>query len=215
MFLKGMALIIVFAGGLMLWSAGRLLWHRGWLLGWLRGMTGFAFIAASGVFALATVDIFSYRQLEQGAVATLNFDALGAQHFRVLLVDAEGNESRYELRGDQWQLDARVINGGDTLAWLGATSAYRLDRLGGRYYALEKESQTEPAAHALATSVSIVDVWQWLQQWHGSEWIDTRYASVNFMPMADGALYEVSLSHAGLSARPLNDRAQEAVNRWK
>lgn len=213
MLFNGMALIIAFVGILLLWFAGKLLLRRGWLLGWLRGTAGLGFIVASGAFALAAVDIFSYRQVEQGAVATLSFDALGTQHFRVLLVDAAGKESRYELHGDQWQLDARIFK--STLALADGKSAYRLDSLSGRYYALEDESQAAPVVHSLRASIGRVDIWQWLQERHKLSWVDAQHAGVNFVPMADGALYEVGFSHAGLLARPLNDRAQEAVNRWK
>ena len=46
-------------------------------------------------------------------------------------------------------------------------------------------------------------------------WIDAVYGNAAFVPMEDGALFEVTLSHTGLLARPLNDPAKEAVNRWQ
>jgi hypothetical protein len=45
--------------------------------------------------------------------------------------------------------------------------------------------------------------------------IDAVYGSATYLPMADGALYEVSLSHTGLLARPLNASAEEAINTWR
>jgi len=35
------------------------------------------------------------------------------------------------------------------------------------------------------------------------------------LPMGDDALYEVTLSNTGLLARPLNDPASKALERWQ
>ncbi|BFM16378.1 hypothetical protein R50073_25610 [Maricurvus nonylphenolicus] len=216
MLFDGLALFIALLCCLLLWAAGALLWKRGWLLGWLRGMAGTALILFGAVMAFAAVDVFSYKQLQsEQTIATLSFDALGTQHYRVLLVDASGRESRYELRGDQWQLDARFLKWKGSLARWGLKPGYRMDRLGGRYYSLEKERNAERTVYDLNGSQSTVDVWQWIKSAEGWPGIDAAYGSATFVPMADGALYEVRVSTTGLLARPLNDRAQSAVNRWQ
>ena len=38
-------------------------------------------------------------------------------------------------------------------------------------------------------------------------WLDALYGSATFLPMADGALYEIKVSQSGLVARPLNQAA--------
>ena len=45
--------------------------------------------------------------------------------------------------------------------------------------------------------------------------LDALYGSATFVPMSDGALFEVSLANSGLIARPLNERAQSAIERWR
>jgi hypothetical protein len=45
--------------------------------------------------------------------------------------------------------------------------------------------------------------------------IDAYYGSATYVPMADGARFEVSLSRDALIARPANDVATEAVGRWR
>jgi hypothetical protein len=40
------------------------------------------------------------------------------------------------------------------------------------------------------------------------------YGSATYLPMADGADYEVTVSQSGLVARPLNDAARLAVGAW-
>ena len=93
---------------------------------------------------------------------------------------------------------------------------YRLDRLSGRYYSLEEENSSPRTIYSLTSSSGVIDVWQWLHE-YGLAWniIDASYGSATYLPMEDGALFSVSLSANGLIARPLNDRAQAAVDRWK
>ena len=44
--------------------------------------------------------------------------------------------------------------------------------------------------------------------------VDAFYGTATYVPMADGARYEVSLSRDALIARPANDRARDAVGGW-
>jgi hypothetical protein len=40
------------------------------------------------------------------------------------------------------------------------------------------------------------------------------YGSATYLPMSDGALYEIKVSQSGLVARPMNQAAREAVSGW-
>jgi hypothetical protein len=44
--------------------------------------------------------------------------------------------------------------------------------------------------------------------------VDALYGSATYLPMVDGALYEIKVSQSGLLARPLNQAAREAVGSW-
>jgi hypothetical protein len=46
-------------------------------------------------------------------------------------------------------------------------------------------------------------------------WLDALYGSAAYVPMADGAAYEVKVSQSGLTARPLNQAARSAVGGWQ
>jgi hypothetical protein len=57
-----------------------------------------------------------------------------------------------------------------------------------------------------------VDVWKIFHSNPG--WVpvvDAVYGSATYLPMKDGALFEISLSNTGLVARPINEVAREAV----
>ena len=208
-------LIIVLALIFVLVSA-KLLIGRGWLLGWLRGMLGLVLLAASVVFGLSALDFYSYKQMDKDAsIANVSFTRLASQQFKVSLVDSAGTEAIYELSGDLWQLDARVLKWSKAMRSLGLTPGYRLDRLSGRYVALEEERNAPRTVYELSNSRSVLDVWQWLRDFGSDSLISASYGSATYLPMADGALFSVRLSQTGLAAYPLNDRAKSAVEGWE
>jgi hypothetical protein len=44
--------------------------------------------------------------------------------------------------------------------------------------------------------------------------VDAYYGTATYLPMADGARFEVTLSRTALLARPVNDAARQAVGDW-
>lgn len=194
----------------------RLLLRRNWLLGWLRGMVGLVLLGLAVFAVLVALDLYSYKQLsKEHPLANLSFTRLAPQHYQVNLVDGEGDEHRFELYGDLWQLDARIIKWNDRLARLGVAPGYRLDRISGRYLSLEEEQTAPRSVHSVSGSNSTLDVWQWLRQHGGINLMDASYGSATYLPMADGALFAVTLAPSGLVARPLNARAKSAVEGWQ
>lgn len=212
-----LAFVIVLIGAYLAYRALRVLVRGSWIAGWLRGMFGLALLAVALVVLLGAYDVFRYKQIMfEQVVATIDFKKVGEQHYEALLVDSKGTEQRYTLHGDQWQLDARVVKLKGYLSTFGVRPGYRLERIGGRYYDLEQEHSAKRSVYALNESLYGVDVWKWINKY--PDWmpiVDAVYGSATYLPMADGALYEVSLSHTGLLARPLNASAEEAVNTWR
>jgi hypothetical protein len=204
------ALIAIF----IVYKAGKMLWQNSWFVGFCRGLFGFFLIGVAAVVAVMAFDLYSYKQvLEEQPVATINFDKIEEQHYFAVLSDKNGREQRVELRGDQWQLDARIVKWKGYLAGFGLKPAYRLERLSGRYYDIEQETTEKRTAHSVHPSLYGVDVWQIIND--HPEWlpvVDAVYGSATYLPMKDGALFEISLSNTGLVARPVNQVARDAVS---
>lgn len=217
MFYDVVAFAVVALGLLLFVLSLKVLARAGWFLGWLRGMFGLLLVGGGALLALTAYDVFSYQQiLSEKSIATLSFEKLDTQRYQATLVDAEGEEQSYELLGDQWQLDARIIKWPGVLSAWGVKPGYRLDRISGRYFSLAKERNAERSVYPLSQSEFGVDVWAWLQTAGQSlPFVSAVYGSATFVPMDDGALFEVSLTSSGLIARPLNERAQMAVSRWQ
>ena len=209
-------LLAVFAAYILFKSA-RFLWKSDWFMGWLRGTMGITFVVIAGVVGSVACDIYSYKKLlSEQSVCNVSFQQLNDQHFIATLTDKQGKAHQFDLRGDQWQIDARVIKWNGFLAKWGVKPAYRLDRISGRYFDLEKETSAARTAHAITASPQGVDLWLLLNK-HGNwvSFVDAIYGSATYLPMKDKATFEVTLSNTGLLARPINDAAREAVSVFK
>jgi len=163
---------------------------------------------------LSAWDLYSYRALlEETPVATVDFRQRGPQHYEALVT--VGEESlEYQLFGDQWQLDARMIKWGATMARLGLDPVFRLERISGRYQALDDERNKPRSVHAIQVS-EVFDVWQWLKRGEPLlKFADAEYGTATYLPMANGARYQVTISNFGLLARPENREAEMALDNW-
>ncbi len=166
---------------------------------------------------LIAIDLRNYRDLlKDEPIAKVSFQQLGPQSFKAVVIIGESLDAReFILMGDQWQLDARVIRWSGLLQSIGGKPGYRLDRISGRYALLSDETQKPRSVHDLSVEPSVLDVWHWL--YLTKDWlpgVDATYGSATFVPMADGALFQVGLGQTGLAAKPLNDAAINAVQTW-
>jgi len=208
--------VIAFIALLLLIVASKLLLRSGWLFGWIRGMVGLVFIVLTLAFALTAYDVLSYRQLSQPQhLATISFKQLAKQEFEAALVLTDGSEKNYTLKGDQWQMDARLIKWPDIVGFSQIKPAYRMDRIQGRYYSIDQQQQAGQTVFALERS-PYLDAWLLLNRYgRNLNLIRMTYGSATYQPMADGAVFKVSLSQHGLVSEPFNDLARDAVVRWQ
>jgi hypothetical protein len=208
-------IFVVIAAFLAVWAA-KLLFKHNWFFGWLRGMAGIALILGVVVLAFMALDIYSYRQLQsEQNIATISFRSLGPQQYSAVFADASGKQQVFELYGDQWQLDSRIIKWDGLLSRMGMKTGYRLDRISGRYLLLDDERTKERRVYTISQSTAGVDVWNWLKDFEIDSVVDARYGNSTFLPMVDGGQYQISVSTTGLLARPLNEPARIAVNQWR
>ncbi len=59
------------------------------------------------------------------------------------------------------------------------------------------------------------DLWAFAHKYQNwLNWVDAVYGSAVFLPMTDGARFQVSIGRTGLIARPANKEARQAVSQW-
>jgi hypothetical protein len=189
---------------------------RRFAAGTSHGMAALIFFLAAAVTVLLGVNLRTYERLTaERPVLRASFARAGDRQFNATLTYPSGAVQGYVLRGDEWQIDARVLKWRGMANVLGFDTIYRLERIGGRYADVELE-RTEPHTVYALHSSERLDAWALLRAWHDYvPWVDALYGSAAYVPMTDGAAYEVTVSQSGLLARPLNGEARLAVGTWR
>lgn len=181
-----------------------------------RGVFGGGMVLAAGaLIGLLGLNIQTYNRLAYDRpVAEISLVQNGPREYTATLKQPDGTEDQYRLLGDQWRVEARVLKWKPWANVLGLDAQYRLDRLSGRYESTQDELHAERSAYDIQPERSSgVDLWPLARQFSQyAPVVDTLYGSGAYMPMADGARYEVRITQSGLIARPLNERAAEAAS---
>jgi len=185
---------------LMAGALGRL--RRRPVRGALRMMTGGTLTALAALLWLAALSLQGfYRLTGEAPVAEIRFTQIGAQRYTATLTTVGGGGTAYELAGDEWQLDARVLKWHGYAQVLGFDNRYRLERLGGRYRDLAAERHAPRTVVDLAADPPF-DLWAVIDRHpHWLPLVDAVYGSAAYLPMRDGARYLISLGASGLIAR--------------
>ena len=211
------ALIIVCAlfGVLFFVAAIRRLRRRRVLGGMAHGAAAAILFLAAACALLVGANLRTYQRLAyEQAAGELQLKRVSDRQFDALLTYPDGERANFALSGDEWQVDARVLKWHAFANMLGFDTAYRLERISGRYARVEDERSQARSVYALNPPQRI-DPWALVHSYHAwVPWIDAHYGSATFLPMADGALYEIKVSQSGLVARPLNQAARDAVSGW-
>jgi hypothetical protein len=210
--LQGSIIFILVVTGLLALAASLfLLFRRGWFLIWLKASFAMSLLASAVAACIALFDILSYQQLmEEVPIATVSIFEKQDQHFDLTLATVDGVEQRFDIYGDQWQLDVRLLTWVGPLAALGKKPLYRLDRISGRYVSLEQARNARQSLYQLAPEGGI-DLWQILQQVPMG--IDANYGSAVYMPMENGAVYAIHLTAKGMNVRPVNAIAKSLLQK--
>lgn len=194
------ALLPLLAGMRLAWR-----WRRGSAAGGrlLRVLLASLLLLAAALLGVLGMSLFGYTRLMQEAeVASLSVRRSAADTFSVELRTADAGLRRFELKGDQWQLDARVLRWKLPALLAGAPSLYRLERLSSRYTDVAQEREAPRSVHALDHG-AFPDLWTLRRQFpQYLDFVDADFGSGAYLPLIDGARYSVSLGpRGGLVAR--------------
>lgn len=171
-----------------------------------------ALVAVVGLGVAVALNLRTYARLtHEEPVAELAFESRGPQRWHATLTTVSDLSKRsFELAGDEWQLDARVLKWRGWANVLGLDARYRLERVSGRYRDIAQERSAPRSVYALGEEPAF-DLWSLASEY--PDWlpfVDAVYGSATYLPMAEGATYEVSLTQSGLIARPQNAAARAA-----
>jgi len=123
-------------------------------------------------------------------------------------------ERFFQLTGDLWQLDLRLLTWHPLLAEFGASPLYKFERLSARYHSLQEERDSPRSLFELEDSNFLSRYWQQLVSVLNGNLINSYYGSAVYAPMADSAEYGVFLTASGIELKPLNESAEQALHSW-
>lgn len=190
----------------------KLLLNRRWLAGFVRGCSGLLLLAVTVVFSFSAYDLSSYSVAEpEKNLVTLSFRKGADNAFIVEFQEASGNFKSFPVSGEQWQLGARMFKWPPLLGAMGLKTGYRLESLRGRYLMLDMERKMAKEPERLSSS-EYIDVWAFANTNPGVLGPLQAYTSTpGFIPIVDGAIFEVVLAGTNLAVRPLNEVAKSVM----
>jgi hypothetical protein len=167
-----------------------------------RMLAGLVLLSLGALAGAIAVGTHGYRALTREDVAArLMVQPAGPQRFEATVRFADGREAKFELAGDQVYVDAHIIKWKPIANALGLHTAYELDRIAGRYQAIEQERAALRTVHSLRRDRP-VDL-PGLRQRYAvlGTLFDAEYGSATFAPVTRTAIMEVRVSSTGLLIR--------------
>src|SRR5215470_2492611 len=175
-----------------------------------RTLLGLLLIALGVLEGTITLGIQGYRALTQEELAArISVHPYAQQKFTAKVQFPDGREASYSLSGDEIYLDARIIKWHALANMLGLSTAYELDRIGGRYRDLEQEKSAQRTLYTLGREKP-VDLYALTRRFPFLEQvIDAKYGSAAYVPVGEPANLELRVSTTGLLIRPAAPKPAE------
>lgn len=159
--------------------------------------------AAVVLVALLSASVYTYHALSgETIIAEIRFDRTGNREYVAYLRTGTRCEERmFPIVGDQWRIDAEFLKWKVWALLLGLDSHYRLDRLEGRYRAVQEQNNEPSSAHDLAdgTALEIVRFASLLGPLNFL--IDATYGASTYQSIDTRQVYYVSKTPTGIITR--------------
>lgn len=193
--------------GIVLLVTARSAWRDRRRVGALVGaLAGALVLSLAALGAAIGIGTRGYRALTREVLAaTIKTEPLaeGPQRFRATVMLADGSLHMFDLAGDEVYVDAHVLKWRPIANLLGLHTAYELDRIAGRYRALQDEQTRDRTVYSLAAAKPFDAFDLARRYWLLSPLVDAEYGSATFIRANQPGVYEVRVSTTGLLVRPV------------
>ena len=160
-------------------------------------------LAAGAVLALFSLGVEGMRALtKEESAARIKVVPSGVQRYDATITFADGRAQTYDLAGDDIYVDGHIVKWTPLANMLGLHTSYRLDRIAGRYSALEQENTARRTVYAIDTPPTI-DLVALGKRLPLRDFFDAEYGSASFVPVAEPGELELMVSTTGLLLRPV------------
>ncbi len=162
------------------------------------------FVATS--LSLLAMNILTYHRLtHETPIAAMHVERLDKQFYRLKFIrlnmdDKKPCYSSYDLQGDEWQVDARIIKWHGWANIIGFDAAFQFDRISGRYQNIELQRTRLPSVFSLEPKEAY-DLWDLKNKYRWLPGLDAKYGQSVFLAMKDKQFYQLYMTQSGLITR--------------
>lgn len=159
-------------------------------------------LSLAALFGTICISIQGYHALtrEQPA-AVVKIEPSGAQKFNARFTFTDGREQVFSLAGDQLYVDAHILKWKPIVNILGLHTAYKLDRVTGRYKKVSDERSKLRTAYALSENEP-VDMFDLRRRFEILKpLVDAEYGSATFIGSKSAEEFKIMVSTSGLLIR--------------
>ncbi len=152
--------------------------------------------------SLVGTNVLTYHRLtHETPIASLQVERLKKQSYQLeLLLFDNCSKTSYSLKGDEWQMDARIIKWYGWANLLGLDASFQLDRLSGRYQNIDQQRMNLPTVFAIEAKPEY-DLWKLKKDHQWLPWLDAEYGQSVFLTMKDNQSYQLYMTQTGIIAR--------------
>ena len=173
------------------------------------GTMSVVFLSFGFLLIAFAMNLYTYQRLSlERHVADIQFFQIGPRKFQATLTLPDKTSKEYELVGDQWQLEAKIIKWSAKGNLIGLDSRYRLERLNVRYSNIAEEKEPHVRTiYSLLDKAGAPGFIQTYKKW--LPWLDAVYINSTATPMADKAKFRIMITQSSLVPYPVNDEAKK------
>jgi len=169
----------------------------------VRSVVALVLFVAASVLALVSLGVQGMRALtHEETAARIKLVPTASQRYTATVSFPDGRVERYELAGDQIYVDGHIVKWTPLANMLGLQTSYRLDRISGRYNALDQENTAPRTVYSLGTP-AIVDLVALGRRLPLADFFDAEYGSATYVPVEGRGELELKVTTSGLLLRPL------------
>lgn len=162
------------------------------------------FSSVSGFLALVSIGTQGYQALnKEESIAKIQVSTYPERKFQARLIFANGEQQVFSLEGDELVIDAYILKWQSWANFLGLHTAYRLERVSGRYQNIDDEKSRPKSVYAINKKAG-KGIAEWRKNYANlSLLLDVEHGSASFVSAENTKEYELTVTTSGLLIRPL------------
>ncbi|WP_444997285.1 hypothetical protein [Aliikangiella sp. IMCC44359] len=171
----------------------------------LQRLTVFLLLAAiTSSASLLVVGTQGYQALtKEELVATINVTPTGEQGYHARMSFPDGSQQIFALKGDELMVDAYILKWKPWTNLLGLHTAYRLERVSGRYKELADE-RSKPRTVFAVNSRAGTGMAKWREDYEMLSFLlDVEHGSASFVNADSADTFNLLVTTNGLMIRPV------------